>query len=332
MRIKRGVRAVGYLGSVTVLACAGSTPAVAQEFENLQVLPQDISRQELIEVMLGNLRGLGLPRRASRGCLFCHAGSMDVPSSEWDWASDENPMKRKARVMMAMVQEINGSFLSALPTRSNPDLEVTCYTCHAARTNPTPLPDLLIAEFERGGVDRLVEAYRDVRARYYEADAYDFRPRVLLNVADRLSAMGHGDASVAVHRLNVEVTDDPVARGGLIRLRLVQALESDGIDSMVTRYYQLRDEHPPQAFRPLLLSSLAGRLFRAESQDAGLRLFELNLSEHPDAFVATEDLAWTLQRLGDHLRALELAERWVEGNPDHQSGLRLLADLSEAGG
>ena len=334
IRTTRRRRVLALVGLVGIVASVATKPAAAQDaprYQNLQVLPADISRDELIEIMLNNLRGLGLPRRASRGCLFCHAGSMDVPSREWDWASDEKLMKQRARVMMAMVQEINGTFLRNLPDRSNMDLEVSCYTCHAGRTNPTPLPDLLIAEFETGGMEGLAEVYRSVRTRYYEADAYDFRVRTLLGVANRLANMAEVDAAVEVHALNIEFTADPVAHGGLMQLRMVQALEASGIDAMVERYNQLKDEHPAEAFRPLLLSPLAGRLFRGGNEPAGLRLFELNLAEHPEAFVATEDLAWTMQLTGDHERAIELAERWVAEHPDHESGLRLLNDLREAG-
>ena len=233
--------------------------------------------------------------------------------------------------MMAMVQEINGAFLSGLPHRSDPHLEVGCYTCHAARTNPTPLPDLLIAEFETGGAERLEEVYRSLRARYYEADAYDFRISTLLDVANRLAETDQFDAAAGVHTLNIEVTQDPVAHGGLIQLRMVQALEASGIEAMVERYHELKDEHPAEAFRPLLLDPLAWRLFRGGNEPAGFRLFELNFAEHPGTFVATEDLAWGSQLTGDHERAIELAERWVAAHPDHETGRRLLSDLRESG-
>ena len=96
---------------------------------------------------------------------------------------------------------------------------------------------------------------------------------------------------------------------------------------MVARYHSLKQEHPAEAYSPLLLDPLAWYLFRAGQEDAGFRLFTLNFAEHPDAYVATEDLAWGNQSMGNHDRAIELAESWVADHPDHELGLRLLADL-----
>jgi len=207
------------IGPAPEASSAQESPA----YKNLQVLPQYISRAELSEIMLSNLSGLGLRRRANEGCLFCHSGSMDVPSSEWDWASDDNPMKLKERVMMAMVRDINGGYLLDLPDRDHPEAEVGCYTCHSGCTNPMPLEDLLMVEFESGGAASLVDVYRRLRARYYEADAYDFRVSTLVDVANRLVEMDSVEAAATVHELNIEYTDDVVAHGGLIQLRMVQA-------------------------------------------------------------------------------------------------------------
>ena len=300
-------------------------------YTNLQVLPADISRAELGAAMLANLQGLGLPRRAGEGCLQCHVGSLETPRVRWDYASDEKPLKEKARVMMAMVRQINTSFLASLDTRSEPAVSVTCYTCHAGRLNPTPLPDLLIAEYRREGMDALARTYRTARARYHEADAYDFRLDTLIGVANRLVDMGELDAAAEVHELNLEFYDHPRAHGGLIRLRLVQVLETDGLEAMVARYHALKNEHPSEAFAPLMLDSLGWRLFRGGREESGLRLFELNHAEHPAAFVSFESVAWAYQLSGDHQRGLEVATRWATANPDHREGQRLLDELRRSG-
>ncbi len=80
------------LGMAAVVSLAGPVTSQAQDaplYDNLHVLPQDISRDELGAVMLQNLQGLGLPRRQNEGCLFCHVGDMDQPRSSWAWASDD---------------------------------------------------------------------------------------------------------------------------------------------------------------------------------------------------------------------------------------------------
>ncbi|MEM7414983.1 MAG: c-type cytochrome [Gemmatimonadota bacterium] len=317
----RGVAAV-------VLAIGSVAPGSTQEpggYENLQVLPADISRQELMDIMLRNQQDLGLPRRANEGCLFCHVGSMDVPSREWDWASDANPMKVKARAMMAMVDEINGRWLSDLDRST--ELEVGCVTCHTGRTNPQPLPQLLHARYEEGGVDDLIETYQALRGRYFAAGAYDFRTHVLAGMAQELSGRGETRDAIRVHQLNIEASGDPAARHGLIQLHMVTALEARGIEAMVERYHELKDDHPTEAFTPPLLTQLGWTIFRDGREDAGYRVFELNYEEHPDAYAPTEDLAWGSAAIGDQARALALAEAWVARHPDHELGQRLLSDL-----
>lgn len=320
-------RTIVLLAALACAAGAGAEGAPAQEpngYRNLQVLPEDISRGDLVDIMLANLAGLGLPRRANEGCPFCHVGSMDTPSREWDWASDANPMKVKARAMMAMVDDINRTYLASIERTTRQD--VGCHTCHASRTNPRPLDELLANEYEQGGVDAVRTAYVALRTRYYAADAYDFRTPTLASVADRIAEFGAIEDAAAIHELNIEFTEDAAAHQGLVRLRMTQALDDGGIDAMVQRYHGLRASHPA-AYTPSLISSLAWDLFRSDREDAGFRLFELNFEQHPDAYVATEDLAWGSESVGDHERALALARAWVARHPDHELGRRLLSDL-----
>ncbi len=300
--------------------------AEAQEYTNLQVLPADIPRDELSQIMLDNLQGLGLPRRASEGCLFCHAGSMDVPSREWDWASDEKPMKEKARAMMAMVRDINTRHLAGIDRSW--DAEVGCYTCHAGRTNPMPLTEVLSREYASGGVDALIETYRALRSRYFAADAYDFRTPVLAQVADGIAAQGAIEDAAAVHRANIEYSGDSRAHHGLIHLRMTEALDDGGIEAMVRRYDSLKSEHPEEAFDSVLLSFLGWGLVRSDREAAGLRLFEVNHAEYPDAFNTTEDLAYGRSLAGDPDGAIALAQAWLQRHPDHELGRRLVEDLS----
>jgi hypothetical protein len=73
-------------------------------FQNLQVLPEDIPRQELIDTMKGFTRALGVR------CSHCHVGEGDDLST-YDFPADAKHEKRAARVMIEMVQAINRDFL-----------------------------------------------------------------------------------------------------------------------------------------------------------------------------------------------------------------------------
>ena len=57
------------LGLILIAASATTLSGQQGPPQNLQVLPQDISSSALNLVMIDNLRGLGLPRRQSEGCL-----------------------------------------------------------------------------------------------------------------------------------------------------------------------------------------------------------------------------------------------------------------------
>lgn len=189
-------------------------PGFAQDaFENLHVLPKDVTEDELSASMLENLRGLGLRRRQNEGCLHCHVGDMEQPADSWDWASDAKPAKAKARTMMAMVRDINAQHLEKLETRLEPPMRVTCYTCHAGRTDPRPLPDVLAAAYGEGGIESAIARYRELRERYFGGDAYDFRVGVLAGVAFGMAGRGALDDAVALAELNAEVhPTEPAAR------------------------------------------------------------------------------------------------------------------------
>ena len=58
-------------------------------------------------------------------CDHCHV--------QGDNASDDNPKKNVARMMITMVREINGKFPDAKE-------HVTCYTCHRGKVTPETAP------------------------------------------------------------------------------------------------------------------------------------------------------------------------------------------------
>lgn len=127
---------------------------------------------------------------------------MDAPRDEWDFASDEKETKLKGRVMMAMVKDINANHLSQLDNRLDESLSVSCITCHSGRTDPRPLPDVLRAAYSEEGISAAIEKYHELRDRYFGAGAYDFRPEVLVRLANGLAQQGAWDDALALARLN----------------------------------------------------------------------------------------------------------------------------------
>ena len=105
---------------------------------NLQVLPMTYTGDQVIEVMHKFERELGVE------CDYCHAKNPNPSptTGHLDFASDANPMKDRARLMMRMNDAINQHFLTQLKPPA--EHEVSCGTCHRGNAKPTvfvPPPD-----------------------------------------------------------------------------------------------------------------------------------------------------------------------------------------------
>ncbi len=88
--------------------------------------PQDPHPGELGHLIIhatSFVPALGLADKG--GCNFCHVGP--------DRSADDKPEKVMARMMIGMVNDINGKF---------PDgkVHVTCFTCHRGSTMPLTAP------------------------------------------------------------------------------------------------------------------------------------------------------------------------------------------------
>ena len=148
------VRVLSSIAAVLILGCTGTTspPAVAPQtvsaagFRNLQVLPHDISRDELLAVMRGFTRSLGVK------CNHCHVVTATTPKEELDFPSDAKEEKRVARVMVRMTRQINEEWLerveeaeghedeAAAPSAEPAQPRVACWTCHRGKTEPEMPP------------------------------------------------------------------------------------------------------------------------------------------------------------------------------------------------
>jgi hypothetical protein len=187
---------------------------IPEKFENLQVLPKDITRPQLVQTMRGFTTALGVR------CAFCHTHTgQESDLSTFDFKSDSLPAKRTARLMMMMVHVINDSLLAPLDTLSGrhehagaghatQHLTVQCMTCHRGQSRPRPLESIVNAMVGDSGVPAAVAAYRDLKRRFYGGFTYDFRERPLNNVASELiSQSRHADAIVMLN-LNLETNPD----------------------------------------------------------------------------------------------------------------------------
>jgi hypothetical protein len=94
---------------------------------NIKVLPKDITGDQVIQQMRQYAGDLGVE------CEFCHYRNPETKRN--DFASDANPVKEKARVMIKMTADINTKYLAQLSSRMSTD-PVTCGTCHRGSAMP----------------------------------------------------------------------------------------------------------------------------------------------------------------------------------------------------
>jgi tetratricopeptide (TPR) repeat protein len=208
---------------------------IPEEFTNLQVLSEDISRGELMGVMRSFSMATGLR------CSSCHVGEEGQPWSEYDFASDDKAAKQKAREMMGMVADINDKYLALLPNRRSPGIEVSCVTCHGGVRRPEAISAIVTRIVEDDGVDASVERYRDLRSRYFGRAAYDFGERPLVSVAEGLMEGGDLDAAFRILELNLEfLPESAQSTFGLAQIHDQRGETEDAI-----RYYERTLELAP---------------------------------------------------------------------------------------
>jgi hypothetical protein len=95
---------------------------------NLQVLPKDIARPELLTIMRGFAGGLGVM------CNYCHV--MEGRGGRNDMASDEKPPKKTARVMIQMTMHANEMLEKELGKPAASVTKIQCGTCHWGEAIP----------------------------------------------------------------------------------------------------------------------------------------------------------------------------------------------------
>jgi tetratricopeptide (TPR) repeat protein len=185
-----------------LLLASAASAQIPDELTNLKVLPKDISRGELIQVMRGMADGLGLR------CNHCHVGGSETSLEGMDFASDEKELKRTARVMLQMVKDINETLLPKIGKGRGELVEVRCRTCHHGLQRPQDLRDLLTAVLDEEGRGAAVAKYRELRESYYGRDAFDFGSWQLLGLAERLAKADRVDDAYAFVELNLEFYPD----------------------------------------------------------------------------------------------------------------------------
>jgi hypothetical protein len=224
---------------------------IPEKFENLKVLPADITRPQLLQVMRGFALGLGVR------CQFCHVGEEGQPLSTFDFKSDEKPTKRTARVMFRMVHDINESYLTQLDTISHDHMtmsgdhdhadhiEVQCVTCHRGNSRPQMMESVMTELVADSGLPAAVTAYRELKRRYYGSYTFDFRERPLNSVAFDLLRKNRPEDALTIANLNLELNPEAAS---VFQLQGDANLALGRRDAAVASYrraLELQPDNPP---------------------------------------------------------------------------------------
>jgi hypothetical protein len=121
-----GVTLAASQGAATQATPSAPRPPMAEEvFKNIQVL-----RGIPVDQFMGTMGFFS----ASTGlnCTDCH---VDESGGNWARYADDNELKRTARRMMLMVQNINRTNFAGRQV-------VTCFTCHRGSSRPTVMPSI----------------------------------------------------------------------------------------------------------------------------------------------------------------------------------------------
>jgi len=114
------------------ISVVSQSPVAAQKVsrarpKNIKVLPRDISGDDIDKLMHRYEQDLGVP------CGYCH--EENPQTKQIDFASDENPIKQTARMMISMTSDLNTKYLAQLGDRRYAE-PLTCGNCHQGQVEP----------------------------------------------------------------------------------------------------------------------------------------------------------------------------------------------------
>jgi len=227
-------------GLLKILCCIGllavvfALPSRAQDQwswpekpKNLQVLNKDWPGSRLSPVMRGFTRALGVR------CSYCHTGEEGKPLSTYDFASDENPNKNRAREMLRMLGDVN-LHLKKIEPSGDQRVNMWCHTCHRGRPRPMTLEEELGEQYRKKGLDSALNHYHDLKRDYLEKGAYDFSERSLNSFGHEVLEKKDTAGAIRVFMLNTQV----FPKSPNVWDSLAAAYVKAGDTKMAKRYYE----------------------------------------------------------------------------------------------
>jgi tetratricopeptide (TPR) repeat protein len=171
---------------------AGGPPPMT----NLQILPKDSSREQVLTTMAAFTAALGVQ------CNYCHV--QEGRGGRNDMAADEKPTKKAARAMMLLAREINTKLPEALGKSADATTRVGCATCHRGIPIPKQITDIMTEAAAGGGATAGIAKFKELREKFYPGQSYDFGETTMLTMSQRANTAGKPDDALAYLQANVE--------------------------------------------------------------------------------------------------------------------------------
>ncbi len=203
--------------------------------ENLKVLPSTFDGARLRPVMTGFTRALGVR------CSYCHVGEEGAPLSTYDFPSDANPNKDRARAMLTMLGDIN-DHLAQMEKSGDKPVNMWCHTCHQGKPKPTTLEEELGAVYRSQGVEPAVAHYTKLKDRYYGRGAYDFGENSINSFG--YEVLNSGDTDGAIRVFTLYTTEHPGSANAWDSL--AEAYMTSGDLKTARKYYERSLELNPK--------------------------------------------------------------------------------------
>jgi hypothetical protein len=171
---------------------AGGPPPIT----NLQILPKDSSREQVLTTMAAFTAALGV------NCSYCHV--QEGRGGRNDMASDEKQTKKAARGMMLLAREINAKLPEAVGKGADATTRVGCATCHRGVPIPKQMTDIMTEAAANGGAAAGIAKFKEFREKFYPGQSYDFGETTMLMMAQRANTAGKTDDALAYLQANLE--------------------------------------------------------------------------------------------------------------------------------
>jgi tetratricopeptide (TPR) repeat protein len=174
----------------------GGQPPAPQPMTNLQIIPKDTPRLQVIQTMQAFTQALGVQ------CAYCHID--EGRGGRQDYAADEKPTKQAARGMILLAREINEKLPTAVGKAADATTRVGCATCHRGVPVPKQIADIVTEAAATGGATAGLATFTELRAQFYGGQSYDFSENSLLTIAQRANAAQKPDDAIAYLQANLE--------------------------------------------------------------------------------------------------------------------------------